>query len=180
MQAVLNPILSRLSDVLDRKLLVAVPPLFAAVGSFIGAKSVNMVMLIAGNVLIGITLATIGVATSIPAEVLPSKYRSVANGIGFLGGTFGGLFVLPFSIIFKTNHFSGWVVFWGESFVDSLADGETCCGRKGRSMWSAASAFLPATGQRNVLNLRAAASKTNSGLAIQSDASSTRRVRLYC
>lgn len=91
MQAVLNPILGRLSDVLDRKMLVTIPPLFAAAGSFVSAKSDDMNMLIAGNVLIGITLATIGVVQSIPAEILPLKYRSLANGIGFLGGTFGGL-----------------------------------------------------------------------------------------
>lgn len=96
MQAALNPIFARLSDVLDRKLLVVVPPLFAAAGSFIGAKAVDMVMLIAGNILIGITLATLGVAATIPAEILPLKFRSVANGIGFLGGTFGGLFVVSF------------------------------------------------------------------------------------
>lgn len=91
MQAVLNPLFGRLSDVLDRKMLVAIPPLFAAAGSFISAKSVDMSMLIAGSVLTGITLATIGVVQSISAEVLPLKYRSLANGIGFLGGSFGGL-----------------------------------------------------------------------------------------
>ncbi|KAF2036732.1 MFS general substrate transporter [Setomelanomma holmii] len=93
-QAVLTPILARLSDVLNRKLLVVIPPLFAAAGSFIGAKAVDMIMLIAGNVLVGITLATVGVATSIPAEVLPLKYRSVANGVEFLGGTFGAFHLL--------------------------------------------------------------------------------------
>ncbi|KAF2117940.1 major facilitator superfamily domain-containing protein [Lophiotrema nucula] len=90
-QAALNPILGRLSDVVDRKMLVVIPPLFAAAGSFIGAKATDMNMLIAGSVLTGITLATNGVVTTIPAEILPLKYRSIANGIGFLGGSCGGL-----------------------------------------------------------------------------------------
>lgn len=65
MQAVLSLILARLSDVHDHKLLVVVLPLFAAVRSFVSAESVVMLMLMAGNVLIGITLATVGIASSI-------------------------------------------------------------------------------------------------------------------
>lgn len=93
MQAALNPILGRFSDVVDRKLLVVIPPLFAAAGSFIAAKADSMDMLIAGSVLTGVTLATIGTVQSIPAEVLPLKYRSIANGIAFLGGALGGTYV---------------------------------------------------------------------------------------
>ncbi|KAL6242222.1 hypothetical protein RBB50_010770 [Rhinocladiella similis] len=90
-QAVLNPIIGRLSDVLDRKMLVTLPPIIAFAGSVMSARAHDMNMLIAGGVLYGVTLATIGVVGTIPAEILPLKYRTVASGIGFLGGASGGL-----------------------------------------------------------------------------------------
>jgi MFS family permease len=97
-QAALCPIFGRLSDDYARKPIVVIPPLIAAAGSFLGAKAQDMNTLIAGYVMIGMTLATVGVVQAIPAEVLPAKYRSIANGLGFIGGVAGGLLVfhLPF------------------------------------------------------------------------------------
>lgn len=80
----------RLSDVLDRKIMVVVAPLIAFAGSVIAAKSSSMGMLIAGTLLIGPTLATLGIVQSVAAEVLPLRQRAIANGIAFLGGSIGG------------------------------------------------------------------------------------------
>ncbi|KAK5729170.1 hypothetical protein LTR15_002312 [Elasticomyces elasticus] len=91
MQSVLSPFVGRLSDVLDRKYLAAVPPLIAFVGACISAKATSMTMLIGGGVLIGVTLSTIAIVQAIPSEVLPLKYRALANGFAFLGGAVGGL-----------------------------------------------------------------------------------------
>lgn len=74
-------------------MLVAVTPLIAFAGSVMSAKANDMNTLIAGGVLYGVTLATIGVVGTIPAEILPLKYRTVASGISFLGGASGGLYV---------------------------------------------------------------------------------------
>lgn len=95
MQSVLSPIVGRLSDVLDRKYLAAVPPLIAFVGAIISAKATSMSMLIGGGILIGTTLSTIAIVQAIPSEILPLKYRALANGFSFMGGAIGGLFV-PF------------------------------------------------------------------------------------
>jgi MFS family permease len=95
MQSVLSPIVGRLSDVLDRKYLAAIPPLIAFVGAIISAKATSMSMLIGGGILIGTTLATISIVQAIPSEILPLKYRALANGFSFMGGAIGGLFV-PF------------------------------------------------------------------------------------
>lgn len=95
MQSVLSPIVGRLSDVLDRRYLVSIPPLIAFVGAVISAKATSMSMLIGGGILIGVTLSTISIAQSIPSEVLPLKYRALANGFAFLGGAVGGLYVIP-------------------------------------------------------------------------------------
>ncbi|KAI5865223.1 MFS general substrate transporter [Durotheca rogersii] len=91
MQSVLSPIVGRLSDVLNRKYLAAVPPLIAFVGAVISAKATSMNMLIVGGILIGTTLATISICHAIPSEILPLKYRAVANSLGFVGGAVGGL-----------------------------------------------------------------------------------------
>jgi MFS family permease len=93
MQSVLSPIVGRLSDVLNRKYLAAVPPLIAFVGSIISAKATSMSMLIGGGILIGTTLSTIAIVQAIPSEILPLKYRALANGFSFMGGAIGGLLV---------------------------------------------------------------------------------------
>lgn len=93
MQSVLSPIVGRLSDVLDRKYLAAIPPLIAFVGAIISAKATSMSMLIGGGILIGTTLSTIAIVQAIPSEILPLKYRALANGFSFMGGAIGGLFV---------------------------------------------------------------------------------------
>lgn len=91
MQAVLSPIIGRLSDILDRKYLASIPPLIAFVGCIICAKATSMNMLIGGSILVGVTLSTIAIVQSIPSEILPLKYRAVANGIAFLGGASAGM-----------------------------------------------------------------------------------------
>ena len=91
MQSVLSPIVGRLSDVLDRKWLAAIPPLIACVGAIVSAKATYMAMLIGGGILIGTTLSTIAIVQAIPSEVLPMKFRALANGFAFLGGAVGGL-----------------------------------------------------------------------------------------
>ncbi|TKA34670.1 hypothetical protein B0A54_13814 [Friedmanniomyces endolithicus] len=113
MQSVLSPVVGRLSDVLDRKYLAAVPPLIAFVGACISAKAKDMSMLIGGGVLIGVTLSTIAIVQAIPSEVLPLKYRALANGFAFLGGAVGGLVgSLGAGGVTNTNA-SGWRnIFW--------------------------------------------------------------------
>ncbi|KAI1653984.1 MFS general substrate transporter [Daldinia decipiens] len=91
MQSVLSPIVGRLSDVLDRKFLATVPPLIAFVGAVVSAKATSMSMLVGGGILIGTTLATISVVQAIPSEILPLKFRPLANGFAFIGGAVGGL-----------------------------------------------------------------------------------------
>lgn len=91
MQSVLSPLVGRLSDVLDRKLFATIPPLIACAGSIICAKATSMSMLIGGGILIGTTLATISIVQSIPSEVLPLKYRALANGFSGFAGTMGGM-----------------------------------------------------------------------------------------
>jgi MFS family permease len=113
MQSVLSPIVGRLSDVLDRKYLAAGPPLVAFVGAVISAKATSMSMLIGGGILIGTTLSTISIVQAIPSEVLPLKYRALANGFAFLGGAVGGLIGSLGAGAVTNASASGWrSIFW--------------------------------------------------------------------
>ncbi|RYO87742.1 hypothetical protein DL762_004135 [Monosporascus cannonballus] len=90
-QAALAPVVGRLSDVLDRKALATGPPLVALAGAVVCATAASMSVLIAGGLLVGTTLATISVVQAIPSEILPLKFRALANGFAFAGGAVGGL-----------------------------------------------------------------------------------------
>lgn len=113
MQAALSPVVGRLSDVLDRKYMAAIPPLLATVGAIISARAHSMEMLIGGGILIGTTLATISIVQAIPSEVLPLKYRALANGFSFLGGAVGGLVGSLGAGALTNRSPSGWRgIFW--------------------------------------------------------------------
>ena len=89
MQSVLSPIVGRLSDVLDRRYLASIPPLIAFVGAVVSARAWGPPR--GGGIWLGVTLSTISIVQAIPAEVLPLKYRALANGFAFLAGAVGGL-----------------------------------------------------------------------------------------
>lgn len=91
MQSVLSPIVGRLSDVMDRKYLAIIPTAISFVGAIVSAKATSMSVLIGAGILVGSTLSTISIVQAIPAEILPLKYRAVANGFAFVGGGVGGL-----------------------------------------------------------------------------------------
>ncbi|KIY00053.1 uncharacterized protein Z520_03738 [Fonsecaea multimorphosa CBS 102226] len=113
MQSVLTPIVGRLSDVLDRRYLAAVPPLIAFAGAVVAAKASSMPMLIGGGILIGVTLSTNGIVQAIPSEVLPLKYRPLSTGIGYIAGTLGGLVAVLSAGALTNTKSGGWrAIFW--------------------------------------------------------------------
>ncbi len=71
------------------------PPLIAFAGAVISARATDMNWLIGGGILIGTTLSTISIVQAIPSEILPLKYRPLAQGFAGMGGTVGGMLVSP-------------------------------------------------------------------------------------
>ncbi|KAL5331986.1 hypothetical protein ACEPPN_001529 [Leptodophora sp. 'Broadleaf-Isolate-01'] len=113
MQAVLSPIVGRLSDVVDRRYLASVPPLIAFAGAVMSAKAQSMATLIGGGILIGVTLSTISIVQAIPAEVLPMKFRPLANGFAFVAGSLGGLIGVLGGGGFTNENIKGWRnIYW--------------------------------------------------------------------
>ncbi|TVY50544.1 Trichothecene efflux pump TRI12 [Lachnellula cervina] len=113
MQSVLSPIVGRLSDVMDRKYLAIIPTAISFVGAIVSAKATSMSVLIGAGILVGSTLSTISIVQAIPAEVLPLKYRAVANGFAFVGGGVGGLIGSLGGGAATSASVSGWrTIYW--------------------------------------------------------------------
>jgi MFS family permease len=112
-QAVISPLIGRLSDVLDRKYLAIVPTTLSLIGAIISAKAESMSTLVGGGILIGCTLATSSIVQAIPSEVLPLKYRAIANGVSGLGGSVGGVIGSLGAGALTNKSPSGWRnIFW--------------------------------------------------------------------
>ncbi|KAF2205838.1 MFS general substrate transporter [Delitschia confertaspora ATCC 74209] len=113
MQSILSPTVGRLSDVLDRKYMPAIPPLVAFVGAVVSAKANSMSMLIGGGILIGVTLPTASIIHAIQAEILPLKYRAVANFLNFLATAIGSIAGALGAGALTDRSIDGWrYVFW--------------------------------------------------------------------
>lgn len=117
--------MGRVSDTLDRKWLVSIPPLIAFVGAVVSATASSMSTLIGGGILIGVTLSTLSIVQAIPSEVLPLKYRAVANGAGFIGSGIGGIVGSLGAGKVTSLSVSGWRnIFW----MQAALHGATCLG----------------------------------------------------
>ncbi|KAI1493304.1 major facilitator superfamily domain-containing protein [Biscogniauxia mediterranea] len=128
MQGVLSPVVGRLSDVLDRKLLATVPPLVACGGAVVCATAGSMGVLVGGGVLVGVALPTISVVQAIPAEILPLKFRALANGFAFVAGSVGGLIgSLGAGAVTNVNA-GGWrYIFWMQAAFHGITSAGLFC-----------------------------------------------------
>ncbi|KAL7619813.1 hypothetical protein AAE478_010358 [Parahypoxylon ruwenzoriense] len=121
MQSVLSPVLGRLSDVLDRKYVATVPPLIAFVGAVVSARASSMAALAGGGILIGATLCTVSVIHAIPSEILPLKYRALANGILAVAGSCSGLMAHLSTGALTNLDAEGWRnIFWMQAGFHGL------------------------------------------------------------
>ncbi|CAG8957887.1 hypothetical protein HYFRA_00000227 [Hymenoscyphus fraxineus] len=113
MQSVLSPLVGRLSDVMDRKWLAICPTILSLVGAIVSARAESMSVLVGGGILVGCTLATSAIVQAIPSEVLPLKYRAIANGFAGLGGSLGGITASLSAGAATSSGTSGWrTIFW--------------------------------------------------------------------
>lgn len=124
MQAVLSPILGRLSGVVEKKYFAATPPLVACAGAVISARATDMRMVIGGGILVRTTLATISIVQAIPSEILLLKYRPLAQGFAGMAGTLGGLCGALAGAVTNADA-NGWLwIFW----IQAIFHGMTAAG----------------------------------------------------
>ncbi|EJD40163.1 MFS general substrate transporter [Auricularia subglabra TFB-10046 SS5] len=112
-QSALSPIIGRLSDVLDRKYLAALPPLVAFAGAVVSARAESMQALVGGGILIGFTLSTTAITQAVPSEVLPLKWRPLANGFAGVSSSISGVFAILGAGAVTNANPGGWrTIFW--------------------------------------------------------------------
>ncbi|KAJ5365236.1 hypothetical protein N7517_008122 [Penicillium concentricum] len=113
-QAVLAPLISSASDTFQaRKALLVGPAVISFIGCAIAPGSDSIYRLIAAQVLIGFGFATVPLAYCIPSEILPRKWRPMAqafmNIAAALGACSGPLII---GSLTKKNPHTGWRYFY--------------------------------------------------------------------
>ncbi|KAK6837344.1 hypothetical protein RU639_001133 [Aspergillus parasiticus] len=113
-QAVLAPLIASVSDTFQaRKLILVGSAVIAFVGSGIAPRSTSIYQLIGAQVLIGVGFATVPLAYSVPSEILPKRWRPLAqafaNTAAGLGACSGPLIIGAFT---KANLHTGWRDFY--------------------------------------------------------------------
>ncbi|KAJ5175113.1 uncharacterized protein N7482_000990 [Penicillium canariense] len=109
-QAVLSPLLSSLSDTFQaRKAFLVGPAIISFIGSAIAPGSTNIYRLIAAQVLIGFGFATVPLAYCVPSDILPRRWRAMAqaciNIAGSVGACAGPLII---GSLTRANPHTGW------------------------------------------------------------------------
>lgn len=113
-QAVVAPIISSASDTFQaRKLLLVGPAILSFIGAAIAPGSANIYRLIGAQILIGFGFATVPLAYVVPSEILPRKWRPMAqawmNVAAALGACVGPLII---GALTKSNYHTGWRKFY--------------------------------------------------------------------
>ncbi|KAN0116759.1 putative siderophore iron transporter [Hyaloscypha variabilis] len=113
-QAVVAPIISSASDTFQaRKLLLVGPAILSFIGAAIAPGSTNIYRLIGAQILIGFGFATVPLAYVVPSEILPRKWRPMAqacmNVAASLGSCCGPLIIGGLT---KANQHTGWQKFY--------------------------------------------------------------------
>ncbi|KAJ9118374.1 hypothetical protein QFC24_006203 [Naganishia onofrii] len=103
--AVLSPVFSRGSDLFGRKYFVVGACVCGFVGGLVIGRATSMNMAIAGAAITGISYGAQPLAFAIPSEVMPRKYRIIANlGANVAGGIGAVLALLIGSSLMRNHH----------------------------------------------------------------------------
>ncbi|KEF62550.1 uncharacterized protein A1O9_00523 [Exophiala aquamarina CBS 119918] len=113
-QAVLGPIISSASDIFQvRKPLMVGSCVLAFIGAAIAPGSSNIYRLIGANILIGFGFATVPLAYSVPSEILPRRWRPIAqamtNAAALLACVSGPLVI---GTLTQRNAHTGWRIYY--------------------------------------------------------------------
>ncbi|KAJ5296876.1 polyketide synthase [Penicillium atrosanguineum] len=113
-QAVLSPVISSASDTFQaRKAFLVGPAVISFIGSAIAPGSSSIYRVIASQVLIGFGFATVPLAYCVPSEILPRKWRPMAQAAMNVAAA-GGACSAPLIIgaLTKANAHTGWRNFY--------------------------------------------------------------------
>jgi hypothetical protein len=112
-QAALCPVLSSASDVFQaRKTILVGCCVVAFIGAAIAPGSQDIYRLIAAQTLIGVGLVSAPIGYSVPSEIMPRKWRPVAQGVINVIGSGGAISAPLIFGAFTTIDLDGWRKFW--------------------------------------------------------------------
>jgi MFS family permease len=109
---VLGPPVSQAADYWGRKWFIVILTLFGCVGCIIVSRATSMRMAIAGEVIAGLAYGAQPLLYAVASEILPRRYRPIAQaGINVSIG-FGGIFGLLVGSTLVRNSPTGFRTFW--------------------------------------------------------------------
>ncbi|OQV05609.1 hypothetical protein CLAIMM_10322 [Cladophialophora immunda] len=113
-QVVLCPVLSSIADTFQiRKTLLVGTNVISFIGAAIAPGSNDMYRLIAAQTLIGFGFATVPLMYCIPSEILPRKWRPMAQAIVNVGACLGAVAgPLAIGALVRSNRSRGWRTFY--------------------------------------------------------------------
>ncbi|KAH7348901.1 putative siderophore iron transporter [Rhexocercosporidium sp. MPI-PUGE-AT-0058] len=113
-QAVISPLIASASDAFQaRKLFLVGPCLLSFIGSAIAPGSTSIYRLIVAQILIGFGFATVPLAYVVPSEILPRKWRPMAQGAMNVAASIGSCSgPLIIGALTKRNAHTGWRNFY--------------------------------------------------------------------
>ncbi|RSH79191.1 uncharacterized protein EHS24_001230 [Apiotrichum porosum] len=113
-QAVGGPVIAFASDTFQaRKIILIVSCLFSLVGAAIAPGAKDIYRLIVSQILIGIGFAAAPLAFAIPSEILPRKWRPLAQSLANVAGSLGSLCApLITGALTKKSEHNGWRNFY--------------------------------------------------------------------
>ncbi|KAH6690752.1 putative siderophore iron transporter [Leptodontidium sp. MPI-SDFR-AT-0119] len=113
-QAVISPLIASASDAFQaRKLFLVGPCLLSFIGAAIAPGSSSIYRLIVAQILIGFGFATVPLAYVVPSEILPRKWRPMAQGAMNIAAAIGACSgPLMIGALTKRNAHTGWRNFY--------------------------------------------------------------------
>ncbi|KAI1623427.1 major facilitator superfamily domain-containing protein [Exophiala viscosa] len=113
-QAVLGPVISGASDTFQaRKTILVGSSLISLIGAAIAPGSGNIYRLIAAQTLIGVGFAAVPLAYAVPSEILPRKWRPMAQACMNIAAAIGAISgPLVIGALVKGNEKDGWRKFY--------------------------------------------------------------------
>jgi len=108
----LGPPVSAAADLWGRKWLIVVPTFMGCIGSIIVSRATSMNMAIAGQCLLGLGYASQALLFAVASEVLPRRYRPIAQGVMSAASGCGGILGLLVGSALLDNSPTGFRPFW--------------------------------------------------------------------
>jgi MFS family permease len=106
------PPIAQASDYWGRRIFILIGTVLCFIGSMLIARTISMPMAIAGGTLLGIGSGTTSLLYAVSSEILPRRYRPMAQAGVNSTNSLGGIFTLLAGFYFVKKFHEGWRILW--------------------------------------------------------------------